>query len=69
VHRRGHQPHHQQVLESYYTDFLAIHPPMFIEASDLLKKDNWLRITESKAPALYQVPKDFVRDPVASWAY
>jgi hypothetical protein len=53
VHQGGHQPHHQHVLESSYTDFLATHPPMFTEASDPLEVDNWLHITESKFGLLH----------------
>jgi hypothetical protein len=34
-------------LESSYTNFLAMDPPMFTEASDPLEVDNWLHITES----------------------
>jgi hypothetical protein len=48
MHRGGHQPHHQPVLDSSYTDFQATHHLMFAEASDPLELDNWLRITESK---------------------
>jgi hypothetical protein len=51
--RGGRQPHHQQVLESSYTDFLMMHPLMFTEASDPLEADNWLRITESKFGLLH----------------
>jgi hypothetical protein len=47
------QPHHQPVMDSSYTDFLATHPPLFIEASDPLEADNWLRITESKFGLLH----------------
>jgi hypothetical protein len=42
-----HQSHHQPVLDSSYTDFLAMHPLMFAEAADALEADNWLRIIES----------------------
>jgi hypothetical protein len=31
-------------VETSYIDFLAMHPPMFAEAIDLLEVDNWLRI-------------------------
>jgi hypothetical protein len=34
-------------LESFYTNFLAMHPPLFTEASDPLEMDNWLHIIES----------------------
>jgi hypothetical protein len=53
VHQGGRQSHHQQVLESSYTDFLEMHPPMFTEASDPLEAENWHRITESKFGLLH----------------
>jgi hypothetical protein len=53
VHRGGHQPHHQQVLESSYTDFIVMHPLMFTEASDPFEADNWLCITEFKFGLLH----------------
>jgi hypothetical protein len=53
VHRGGRHSHHQQVLESSYTNFLATHPPMFTEASDPVEVDNWLRITETKFGLLH----------------
>jgi hypothetical protein len=48
MHRGVHQPHHQPVMDSSYIDFLATHPPMFVEAADSLEVDNWLCIIESK---------------------
>jgi hypothetical protein len=53
VHRGGTQLHHQQVLESSYTDFLAMCPLMFTEASDPLEANNWLRITNFKFGLLH----------------
>jgi hypothetical protein len=53
AHRGVHQPHHQPVMDSSYTNFLATHPPLFIEASDPHEVDNWLRITESKCELLH----------------
>jgi hypothetical protein len=47
MHCGVHQSHHQPVLDSSYTDFLAMHPPMFAEAADALEADNWLHIIES----------------------
>jgi hypothetical protein len=44
MHRRG----HQSVLDSSYTNFLAMHPLTFTEVLDPLEVDNWLHITESK---------------------
>jgi hypothetical protein len=31
-----------------YSDFVAIHPPLFTEAGEPLKADHWLRVMESK---------------------
>jgi hypothetical protein len=53
VHRGGRQPHHPPVIDSSYTNFLVMHPPMFIEESDPLKVDTWLHITESKFGLLH----------------
>jgi hypothetical protein len=41
-------PHHQPGVETSYTDFLATHPPTFVDSTDLLEAENWLRIIESK---------------------
>jgi hypothetical protein len=41
-------PHHQPGIETSYTDFLAMDPPMFVEATDPLEADNWFCIIESK---------------------
>jgi hypothetical protein len=76
MHRGGHQPHHQQVLESTYTDILATHPLMFTEVSDSLEVDNWLHITESKFGLLHcnefqktlYVAQQFRGAASASWA-
>jgi hypothetical protein len=40
-------------MDSSYTDFLAMHPPTFIEAADPLEADNWLRIIDSKFGLLH----------------
>jgi hypothetical protein len=53
VHLGVRQPHHQTLMDSSYTNFLVTHPPLFTEASDLLKADNWLCITESKFGLLH----------------
>jgi hypothetical protein len=53
VHHGGHQPHHQPVMDSSYTDFLATHPPTFTEVPDPLEADNWLHIIESKFGLLH----------------
>jgi hypothetical protein len=31
-----------------YSDFVATHPPLFIEAGENLKADHWLQVMESK---------------------
>jgi hypothetical protein len=36
-----------------YTDFLSMHPSMFVEATNLLEADNWLRIIEFKFGLLH----------------
>jgi predicted aspartyl protease len=46
-------PHRQPGLETSFTDFLAMHPPMFTEATDPLEADNWLHILESKFGLLH----------------
>jgi hypothetical protein len=53
AYRGGRQPHHQPVLDSSYTDFLAMHSLTFAEASDPLEADNKLCITESKFGLLH----------------
>jgi hypothetical protein len=53
VHRGGCRPHHQPVLHSSYTDFIATHPLTFTKASDPLKAETWLHITESKFGLLH----------------
>jgi hypothetical protein len=53
VHRGGCRTHHQPVMDSSYTDFLATHPPTFAEVTDLHEVDNWLRIIESKLRLLH----------------
>jgi hypothetical protein len=47
MHCGGRQRHHQSVIDSSYTDLLAMIPPTFTEA------DNWLRIIESKFGLLH----------------
>jgi hypothetical protein len=46
------QPRHQE-RDSSYSDFLATHPPLFIDAIDPLEADSWLRTTESKFGLLH----------------
>jgi hypothetical protein len=53
MHRGRCQPHHQQVLDSSYTDFLVTHALMFTEAFIPLEADTWHRITESKFGLLH----------------
>jgi hypothetical protein len=45
--REVHPPHCQSGAESSYADFLATHPPTFIEEIDPLEADNWLCIIKS----------------------
>jgi hypothetical protein len=53
VHHGVHQPHHQPMMDSSYTDFLATHPLSFAEAADPLEVNKWLRIIESKFGLLH----------------
>jgi hypothetical protein len=46
------QPRHQE-RDSSYSDFLATHPPVFVDATDPLEANSWLRITESKFELLH----------------
>jgi hypothetical protein len=59
-------PRHQE-RDSSYSDFLATHPPDFVDATGPLEADSWLRTTESKfgATSLYRVSKDSVHSVVA----
>jgi hypothetical protein len=41
------QPRHQD-RDSSYSEFLATHPPIFVDAMDPLEVDNRLRAIESK---------------------
>jgi hypothetical protein len=45
--------HHQQEMDSLYSDFLVTHPPMFFEPTDPFEVENWLRTTESKFRLLH----------------
>jgi hypothetical protein len=74
VQREVHPPHHQQGVETSYTDFLATHPLTFAEAVDPLEADNWLRIIESKFRLLHcsKIQKTLftaqqLRGPVSAW--
>jgi hypothetical protein len=40
-------------MDSSYTDFLVMDPPMFDEVSGPLEVDKWLRITDSKFGLLH----------------
>jgi hypothetical protein len=65
-------PHHQQGVETSYTNFLMTHASMFAKATGPLEGDNWLHIIESKfgllhctalrSRRLYSRPRNFV-DP------
>jgi hypothetical protein len=53
--RRGaehQQPQHQE-RDSSYSDFLATHPSVFADATDLLEADSWLRTTKTKFGLLH----------------
>jgi hypothetical protein len=53
--RRGakhQQPRHQE-RDSSYLDFLATHPPVFLDATDPLEADSWLGTMESKFGLLH----------------
>jgi hypothetical protein len=51
--REVHPPHRQLGVETSYTDFLAMHPLMFVEATNPLEVNNWLHIIESKFRLLH----------------
>jgi hypothetical protein len=46
-------PNYQTGVETSYTDFLAMHPPLFAEATGPLEADNWLCIIESNFGLLH----------------
>jgi hypothetical protein len=46
------QPWHQE-RDSSYSNFLATHLPVFVNAIDLLEADSWLRTTGSKFGLLH----------------
>jgi hypothetical protein len=46
------QPRHQE-RDSSYSDFLATHPPIFVDATDLLEANSWFCTTESKFGLLH----------------
>jgi hypothetical protein len=53
--RRGverQQPQHQE-RDSSYSDFLATHPPVFVDVTNPLEVDSWLRTMESKFGLLH----------------
>jgi hypothetical protein len=61
-------------VETSYTDFLAMHPSTFAEATDLLGVNNWLRIIESKFGLLHctEIQKTLfvaqqLRGPTSAW--
>jgi hypothetical protein len=74
VKREVRPPHCQPGVETYYTDFLATHPPTFTDADDPLATDNQLRIIESKFELLHCIEYQktlFVaqqlRGPTSTW--
>jgi hypothetical protein len=46
------QSQHQE-RDSSYSDFLATHPPVFVDATDPLEADSWLHTAESKFGLLH----------------
>jgi hypothetical protein len=46
------QPRHQE-RDSSYSNFLATHPPVFVDVTGPLKADSWLCATESKFRLLH----------------
>jgi hypothetical protein len=42
------QPHQHQPHETSYLDFLATHPPVFVETTDAPEADSWLCTIEAK---------------------
>jgi hypothetical protein len=46
-------PHRQRGVETSHTDFLAMHPLTFADATDPPEADNWLHIIESKFGLLH----------------
>jgi hypothetical protein len=51
--RRGYGQVLLQERDSSYSYFLATHLPVFVDATDPLKADNWLHTTESKFGLLH----------------
>jgi uncharacterized protein YfaQ (DUF2300 family) len=45
--------HQQQDMNTFYSNFLATHPPVFSRAKDLLDADDKLHTTESKFSLLH----------------
>jgi hypothetical protein len=61
-------------VETSYNDFLVMHPSMFVEATNLLEADNWLRIIESNFGLLHctEIQKSLftaqqLRGPTSAW--
>jgi hypothetical protein len=46
------QPQHQE-RDSSYSNFLATHPPVFVDMTDPLETDSWFCTTESKFGLLH----------------
>jgi hypothetical protein len=42
------EQHHHHLHEASYSNFLAMHPPMFAEAMDPLEINNWLHVIKAK---------------------
>jgi hypothetical protein len=48
-----HQQPRYQERDCLYSDFLATHSPVFVDATDPLEADSWLRTTKSKFGLLH----------------
>jgi hypothetical protein len=63
-------PHCQPGVEISYSDFLAMHHPTFVEATNPLEANNWLCILESKFGLLHCTEfQKTVHNPAASWTH
>jgi hypothetical protein len=61
-------------VKTSYIDIMAMHPPMFVEATNLLEVDNWLHVIESKFGLLHytEIQKALfvaqqLRGPMSAW--
>jgi hypothetical protein len=66
-------PRHQDI-NTFYSEFLVTHPPLFSGGKDPLEADDWLRTTESKFSLLHCTEyqntlyvAQWLRGPVGAW--